>query len=189
MARQEDGSRAGEGERMGRPCEAGIVGSAPREYTCPTRHIPGRSARCVVSLSMRRCGSFIAFMPKRLHSGCSERKRHSCWPDASVVRFSLEQNVAKGLEVAQEGTGRLLDATKDLLGGLAAVASRGVSWAADKISKTEAYKEWEKKPIGPRAKAVHEIAGSAFGGMITVSYGIRCEIPHADLPCRDFCRI
>lgn len=76
--------------------------------------------------------------------------------------------------MAQEGTGRLLDATKDLLGGLAAVASRGVSWAADKISKTEAYKEWEKKPVGPRAKAVHEIAGSAFGGMITVSYGIRC---------------
>jgi hypothetical protein len=90
--------------------------------------------------------------------------------------------------VAQEGTGRLLDATKDLLGGLAAVASRGVSWAADKISKTEAYKEWEKKPIGPRAKAVHEIAGSAFGGMITVSYGIRCGIPLEDLPRRDFCR-
>lgn len=43
------------------------------------------------------------------------------------------QNVAKGLEAAQEGTGRLLDATKDLLGGLAAVASRGVSWAADKV--------------------------------------------------------
>ncbi len=31
---------------------------------------------------------------------------------------------------------------------MGAVASRGVTWAADKVSKTEAYKEWEKKPAG-----------------------------------------
>jgi hypothetical protein len=76
---------------MGRPSEAGIVGSAPCEYPCPTLPVSGRSARFVVYLLVRRYGSSLALLLACLHSGCRERKSHSCWPDAGVVRLRLSR--------------------------------------------------------------------------------------------------
>jgi hypothetical protein len=63
--------------------------------------------------------------------------------------LQLNPTVKKTLSLAEEGTGRLLDVTKDVLGGIAMVASRGISWHVPsrlwpKAADTSGRDPWRK---------------------------------------------
>ena len=95
------------------------------------------------------------------------------WWGPAAREATINPRVAAGLQMAQNGTGKVLDFTCDVIGSLGNVAARGVTWGAEKVASTEVYKEWEKKPTGPRAKAAREVAESTVAAIFTVGYGFR----------------
>jgi len=95
------------------------------------------------------------------------------WAGPAKSEAVIHPSVDKGLTYTADGTGKVLNFARDALGGLAAVAARGVSYVGEKISETESYKEWEKKPLGPRTKAAKEVAGSVIEAAFTIGYGLR----------------
>ena len=100
-------------------------------------------------------------------------KRFSEWLGPAASEANINPRVKQGLEYAQVGTGKVLDLTCDVIGSLGNAAAKGVAWGADKVSQTETYKSWEKKPSGPRAKAAREVAESTVAAIFTVGYGLK----------------
>ncbi|KAJ1472503.1 hypothetical protein T484DRAFT_3425174 [Baffinella frigidus] len=96
--------------------------------------------------------------------------RFSAWAGPAKKEAELNPTVRRGLGIAEEGTERLLEFTMDFLGGIATVASRGITWGAEKVTATDTYKKWEKTESGPTTKAATTIGISAFSAIFTVGY-------------------
>ncbi len=75
-------------------------------------------------------------------------EKFSAWLGPAKKEVEVSEKTEKRIAAVQKGSEQLLGITTDIVSGLDAVAVRGVAWAADKVSDTETYKEWEKKPSG-----------------------------------------
>ncbi|EKX38559.1 hypothetical protein GUITHDRAFT_165189 [Guillardia theta CCMP2712] len=97
----------------------------------------------------------------------------SKWIGPAAEEAKVSPGVQKALTYAQQGTEKLVDISCDIIGGLANIAAKGVSWGAEKVVQTETYKKWEKQPMGPRARAAKDVAKSTVSAVFSVGYGLK----------------